>query len=97
MKKKIAILSISLLLIMSGAAIAPALGNISDTFSGSSGLLIKMILTISSLMIVPSSIISGKLVEKVKKKSLLIAGISIYLVGGLGRWICNKYLFTANV
>jgi len=82
--KKIAILSISLLLIMSGAAVAPALGNISDTFDDSTELLIKMVLTISSLMIIPSSIISGKLIEKVKKRSLLIAGISIYIVGGIG-------------
>lgn len=82
--KKIAILSISLLLIMSGAAIAPALGNISDTFGDSTELLIKMVLTISSLMIIPSSIISGKLVGKVNKRSLLITGISIYIIGGIG-------------
>lgn len=90
MKKKIAILSISLLLIMSGAAMSPTLGNISDAFSNSSDLLIKMILTISSLMIIPASIISGKLVEKIKKRTILIVGISIYLVGGLGGGIATS-------
>lgn len=84
MKKKLAILSISLLLIMTGAAMSPSLGNISDAFNDSSKLLIKMILTIPSLMIIPSSIISGKLVEKIKKRTILIVGISIYIVGGLG-------------
>lgn len=84
MKTKLSILSISILLIMSGAAIAPALGNISETFNNSTDLFIKMILTISSLMIIPSSIISGKLTGKIKKRSLLIVGVSIYIIGGLG-------------
>ncbi|MCY6484622.1 MFS transporter [Clostridium aestuarii] len=84
MRKKIAILSISILLIMSGAAISPALGSISETFNDVNELLIKMILTLSSMLIIPASIISGKLAMKVKKRSLLITGMCIYLIGGVG-------------
>ncbi|MCY6370928.1 MFS transporter [Clostridium ganghwense] len=84
MKKKAAILSISLLLIMSGAAISPALGSISENFENVNILLIKMILTLPSILIMPSSIISGKLSMKIKKRSLLITGLFIYLIGGIG-------------
>lgn len=81
---KLAILSISLLTVMSGAAVSPALGNISETFGDANILLIKMILTIPAILIIPFSLLTGKLVEKFKKKKLLIMGLVIYLIGGIG-------------
>lgn len=84
MKTKITVLSISVLLIMSGASVAPALGSISETFVQANPLLIKMILTISSFLIIPSSIISGKMASFIKKRTILIIGLCTYIIGGVG-------------
>lgn len=92
MKKplKLAILSISLLTVMSGAAVSPALGNIHEDFQGANLLLIKMILTIPAILIIPCSLITGKLVEKIKKKKLLLIGLVTYLLGGVGGGFCTN-------
>ncbi|GAA0180365.1 MFS transporter [Clostridium sediminicola] len=92
MKKplKLAILSISLLTVMSGAAVSPALGNIHEDFQGANLLFIKMILTIPAILIIPCSLITGKLVGKIKKKKLLLIGLLIYLLGGVGGGFCTN-------
>ena len=49
------ILSLSLLTVMAGAAVAPALGVIRDHFSDSSPMFIQMIISIPALFIVITS------------------------------------------
>ncbi len=78
------ILSVSLLTIMASAAISPALGKIRAAFPEADPTLIKMILTLPALLIIPFSLISGKLVQKFKKKTMMIIGLIIYLVAGFG-------------
>jgi len=78
------ILSVSLLTIMASAAISPALGKIRAAFPEADPTLIKMILTLPALLIIPFSLISGKLVQKFKKKTMMIVGLVIYLVAGFG-------------
>lgn len=86
MKKllKPTILSISLLTVMAGAAISPALGNIRQAFPDASAEAIKMIISMPAMMIILFSLISGKLSFKISKKKILITGLTIYLIGGLG-------------
>ena len=79
-----AILSISLLTVMAAAAVAPSIGSISESFKGVDPILIKMILTLPAIAIIPFSILSGKLLSKLRKKSILIVGLILYLIGGIG-------------
>lgn len=81
---EVSILSISLLVILSGTAISPALAEINETFSNIDPIFIKMILTLPSLVLIPFSLLSGKISVRIKKKRLLIWGLAIYLIGGVG-------------
>jgi len=78
-----ALLSVSLLTIMAGAAVAPALGQIGRAFPESDPTLIKMITTLPALVIIVASLLSGQLARVMSKRTLLIVGLVLYLVGGL--------------
>ncbi|MDP5272793.1 MFS transporter [Chengkuizengella axinellae] len=86
----ITILSLSLLTVMVGAAIAPALSNLEEYFNEANITLIKLIVTIPSLFIIPSTIVVSKLSHKYSKKSLIMLGLSLYLVGGVGGAFVNN-------
>ncbi|WP_096200462.1 MFS transporter [Bacillus sp. FJAT-45350] len=81
---KMAILSVSLLTVMAGAAISPALGDIALAFPDVNETTIKLILTLPSVMIIPFIFVSSKLTSRFSKKHILFAGMLFYLVGGLG-------------
>jgi len=81
---KAAILSISLLTVMASAAVSPALARIRQAFPGADIILIKLVLTLPSLVIIPFSLVSGWLLKFFKKKQVLLAGLVIYLVTGIG-------------
>lgn len=81
---KSTILSISLLTVMASAAISPALAKISQAFPGTDPTLIKLILTLPSLLIIPFSLLGGWLATRMKKKQILLIGLVIYLFGGVG-------------
>ncbi len=81
---KAAILSISLLTVMASAAISPALARIRQAFPGADITLIKLVLTLPSLVIIPFTLVSGWLLKFFKKKQVLMAGLVIYLVTGVG-------------
>lgn len=87
---KLSVLSISMITVMSGAAVSPALGNISNAFPGTSSNLIKMILTVPALFIIIFSLLSGKLTSLFSKKQILITGILIYIIGGVGPIFVNN-------
>ena len=80
--KKPAILSISLLTVMTNAAVAPLLGLISASFPSAGITLIKQVVTLPSLMIIFFSIISGQLVRILSKKLILAIGLCTYLISG---------------
>ena len=89
-KQKIAILSISLLIIMSSAAISPALPYIGEYFSNSSELMIKMVIALPAIFIIPVTLLTGRLIFRVKKKHLIYIGLSLYIIGGLGGALQNS-------
>ena len=81
---KASILSISLLTVMASAAISPALAKIKQAFPGVDPTLIKLVLTLPSLLIIPFSLIAGWMASRMKKKYVLLIGLVIYTIGGVG-------------
>ena len=79
----LAILSISMITVMASAAVSPALVNISNAFPDAGSGLIKTVLTLPSLLIIPFSLLSGVFVHRFGNKKVLIAGILVYIVGGI--------------
>lgn len=97
MKKEIAskklavtVLSLSLLTVMAGAAVAPALGVIEQHFAGDNKLLIQMIISIPAIFIVFTNMAFPKLCKHIKSKTLVLAGLLLYTIGG-----CAAGLFSS--
>jgi MFS family permease len=92
-KLKITILSLSLLTVMSGAAVAPALGEIALYFKDYPSILIKLIITLPSLFIILTSLIFTYISNKISSKSIAILGLFLYIIGGCGAGLTdNIYL-----
>ena len=83
------IIAISMATVMAGAAISPALGVIAQAFPDASPTLIKLILTVPSLMIIPFSFVASYLTTKMTKRSIVLIGIIIYIIGGIGPQIAS--------
>ena len=83
-RKKLAtaILSLSLLTVMAGAAVAPALGIIKEHFAGVNQLLVQMIISTPALFIVLTSLVFPKLSVKFRARDLLMFGLFLYTIGG---------------
>lgn len=84
------VLSISLLTVLSGAAVSPALAQIQKAFPDASDLAIQMILTLPPLLIIPFSLFSGWLALRFQKRSLLFVGLTFYLAAGVGGGFANS-------
>ena len=97
--KKPAILSVSLLTVMTNSAIAPMLELISRSFPESGPTLISQVVTIPSLMIILFSIISGQLEKIISKKTILAIGLCTYLISSFfaanSNTITNLIIFRA--
>ena len=78
------IISIAMATVMAGAAISPALGLIAAHFSEADPVLIKLVLTVPSLMIIPFSFLSSYLTKKISKRSIVLLGMAIYVISGVG-------------
>ena len=91
MKKRLlyTILSISLLTVMAGAAIAPALGVISEHFSGQSPLLIQLIVSLPALFIILTNLAFPILCRVMKTRTLALAGLLLYVLSGAGAFFVD--------
>lgn len=78
----ITILSLSLLTVMAGAAVAPALDYIKTYFSGVDQTLVQMIISIPSLFMALTNFIFPKLCKMFRARTLLLGGLALYVVGG---------------
>lgn len=78
------ILSISLLTVMAGAAIAPALGVISGHFAGRDPLLIQLIVSLPALFIILTNLVFPILCRWMKTRTLALSGLSLYVIAGAG-------------
>ena len=81
---------LSMLPVMAAAAMAPILGRFAELYPASPDLTIRMILTLPQLLIIPGSLLSGRLASRVSKKTLLIIGLALYSAGGLSGGISSS-------
>ncbi len=88
-KLKTSVLSLSLLTVMAGAAVAPALGTISANFYDVSQTLIKLIITLPALMIILTSVVFSVIITKWKPKTIIIMGLILYTLGGACAGLVN--------
>jgi len=79
-----AILSLSLLTVMAGAAVAPALGTIREHFADSDDTMIQLIISMPALFIFLSSFIFPALCRRFKARTIVMAGLLLYVFGGCG-------------
>lgn len=79
-----AILSLSLLTVMAGAAVAPALGTIREHFSDSPDTVVQLIISMPALFIFLTSFIFPSLCRKYGSRALVMTGLALYVIGGCG-------------
>lgn len=80
---KASLLSLALLAIMTGAPIAPILGEVAKDFPEASVTAIQMVLTLPSIFVMVMSILTGRLAMIVPKRLLLFIGLTLFVVSGV--------------
>ena len=78
------ILSMSLLTVMAGAAIAPALGIIKDHFSSASEMLVQLIVSMPALFIIITNILFLQFSRRVSTRTIATTGLLLYVAAGAG-------------
>lgn len=76
------ILSISLLTVMAGAAMAPALGTIREHFSSSSDILIQFVVSLPALFIIITNLWFSYICRFFKTKTIAVVGLLLYVTSG---------------
>ena len=85
-----AILSMSLLTVMAGAAIAPALGSIKEHFSSSPDILIQLIVSIPALFIILTNLLFPALSRTLDTRTIALVGLTMYVVFGSGAFFVGN-------
>ena len=78
------ILSMSLLTVMAGAAIAPALGIIKAHFSDASPMLVQFIVSMPALLIILTNLFFLPLSRILRTRAIATTGLLLYVVAGAG-------------
>jgi len=86
---QITILSLSFVTVMAGAAVSPALGQIKAFYSDASPVLIQMVSSLPAIFIVVTNLLFSKVSKHFDSKTLAIAGLLIYVVGGASGGLSN--------
>jgi MFS family permease len=81
--KRIAILSVSLLLLLAGAALSPALFSIMHSYPAISPVLIKSLVTIPSICVIIVNLLLNAKNKFTSQKQQLLVGLIIYALGGM--------------
>ena len=84
------ILSLSLLTVMAGAAVAPALEVIRRHFSDASQLEVQLVVCMPALFIVITNMFFGRLASRFGARTLTMAGLALYTVGGAAAGLFNS-------
>lgn len=89
----VSILSISLLTVMAGAAVAPALGIIREYFSDEPLTVVQLIISMPALFIAITNLFFGRLCRIFTAKKLTLIGLIMYVVFGCAAGLfSNIYL-----
>lgn len=83
------ILSMSLLTVMAGAAIAPALGVIKEHFSTSPALLVQFIVSIPALLIIITNLFFLDISRHFGTRQIALAGLMLYVLAGAGCFLAD--------
>ena len=75
--------SVSALTSLPGLAVSPIMGDLEKIFPKVSELEIQMLTSLPSLLIIPSILFAGKLVERVGYTKILFAGLTLFLLSGV--------------
>jgi len=78
------ILSMSLLTVMAGAAIAPALGIIKAHFSSAPAMLVQFIVSMPALLIIVTNLFFLPLSRILRTRAIAATGLLLYVVAGAG-------------
>ena len=78
------ILSMSLLTVMAGAAIAPALGIIKAHFSEANGLLVQLIVSMPALLIIVTNLFFLAISRRLRTRAIATTGLLLYVAAGTG-------------
>lgn len=90
------ILSMSLLTVMAGAAIAPALGIIKQHFASAPDLLVQLIVSMPALLIIITSLVFRTISKVLRTRSIAIIGLLLYVVAGAGcYWVQEIHVLLA--
>ncbi len=79
---KITILSISLLTVMAGAAVAPALGAIREHFNTAPEILVKLIISIPALFIIITNFVFKFICRFIRTRTIALIGLITYVTAG---------------
>ena len=89
-KLTVALLSISLLTVMAGAAMAPALGVISTHFADESSLLVQLIVSLPALTIILTNLFFPWLCRMLCTRTIAVLGLLMYVVFGAGAFFADN-------
>ena len=78
------ILSMSLLTVMAGAAIAPALGIIKAHFSEANPLLVQLIVSMPALLIIVTNLFFLAISRRLRTRAIATTGLVLYVAAGAG-------------
>ena len=84
-----AILSISLLTVMAGAAMAPALGTIKEHFSSCSPMTVQLIVSLPALFIILTTFAFRPLCRLMRTRTLALTGLTLYVLAGAGAFFVD--------
>lgn len=87
------ILSISLLTVMAGAAVAPALGIIHQHFSEAPDMLIKFIVSMPALFIIIINLLFAKVCRLLRTRTIALTGLLMYVVCGCGAFLVDNITY----
>lgn len=85
-----AILSISLLTTMAGAAIAPALDVIQAHFAGKNPLWVQMLVSVPALFIILTTFIFPRLTRRYATRTLVLGALVVYILSGSLAFLINN-------
>ena len=88
-----AILSISLLTVMAGAAMAPALGAIREHFADCSPMTVQLIVSLPALFIILATFLFRPLCRLVRTRTLALSGLILYVLAGAGAYFIENIVW----
>ena len=85
----ITLLLASMLILMGGAAIAPALPAISEVFPDASEFVISLIITLPSLSVAIFGLVMGRMADKIGKVRVLVLSLLILAISGISGYFLD--------